>query len=46
MLAFEPLETPDVVDDRSAIDLETMADAHHQDHQFAALPFIDDALAP
>jgi hypothetical protein len=42
-LAFEPLKPPDVVGDRSAIDLATMADAHHQNHQLAALPFVDDA---
>ena len=28
----------------SAIDLTAMADAHHQDHQFAALPFVDHAV--
>ena len=28
----------------SAIDLTTMADAHHQDHQAAALPFVDHAV--
>ena len=28
----------------SAIDFTTMADAHHQDHQFAALPFVDHAV--
>ncbi len=28
----------------SAIDLAAMAKAHHQDHQFAALPFVDHAV--
>ncbi len=28
-------------DGGSAIDLVEMADPHHQDHQFAALPFVD-----
>jgi hypothetical protein len=28
----------------SAIDLSAMANAHHQDHQFAPLPFVDDAV--
>jgi len=28
----------------SAIDIAAMAYAHHQDHQFAALPFVDDAV--
>jgi hypothetical protein len=28
----------------SAIDLTAMADAHHQDHQFAPLPFVHNAV--
>jgi len=31
-------------DGASAVDLAAMADAHHQDHQSTALPFVDHAV--